>query len=145
MASPVGDEELAERSAEPMGSFLHDSCALMDHKVRKLVRRKGMAGYGMWWALCEVLARTHGHAVEVADDESWEVLADDLLCGVDECRSLVAELARVGLVSADELAGKGVRGVPCIVSRRMMRNAAAVGRKRVAGAKGGRPRKKAQE
>lgn len=129
---------LSEDSLKPMGWFSHDSNAASDVKCRKLLRRCGMAGYGRWWRLCEMLASNSGHSVSARTEEELEMLADDLM--FDDPTELVdflSCLCEIGLLSG---MGDGE-----FSSDRMMENAAKFGKKRAAGKMGGRPRKASQE
>ena len=71
-----GEIELA--AARPMAFFPHDADSARDMKCRKLIRREGMAGYGRWWRLCELMAATDGHALEIGTDEDMELYAEEL-------------------------------------------------------------------
>lgn len=131
----VSAEDVAMAGMEPMPWFSHDSSASRDRKVRRLIKREGVEGYGRWWLLCEALASTRGHRLDVSDEESMEILADELLCGVDELGEFLGQLSDVGLI----------RGLDegLVYSERMERNALTFGAKRAGGRLGGRPRKQA--
>ena len=125
-------------ASKPMDWFRHDSDAASDIKCRKLVRRCGMAGYGRWWRICELLAGSTGHAVSVRTEEEAEMLADDLaLDSTAELVDFLECLCEIGLLSG---MGDGE-----FTSARMSESALAVGKKRAAGKSGGRPRKRAPE
>ena len=132
----VTEQEAREAGARPLAYFSHDAGAASDLKCRRLVRRLGVEGYGRWWLLCELLASSDWHRVDVGDDEGMELLADSLMCTVDEAASFLATLAEVGLIDAGAL-GDGI-----VSSERMLRNAMTVGWQRAYGKTGGRPRKK---
>lgn len=115
-----------EASMEPLSYFPHDSDAARDPKCVRLIRRRGMAGYGRWMRLCELMAAQRGHHVPFATDEDVGIVADELMCGARAARELAAELADVGLLDAESL-GRGT-----LYSERMGRNALEVGSKRAA-------------
>lgn len=132
-----------EHLQKPMEFFPHDSDAHRDDALRRLVMEHGMAFYGRWWLLVELLTAKKGHAYDVGDETGWRLLSMDMsaLCpmGPGECREFVAELAGHGLLDA-EMLGEGK-----VVSARVCRNtsyASEIAARRAAGgAKGGRPRK----
>lgn len=108
----------SEEANEPMRWFPHDTDAFEDPKVRRLVRRFGYAGYGMWWRICELMGRAEGHGLDVSSDGAWEDLAYDMRVGVPECREFVSALVELGLVSRDSLEGFGA-----VRSERLQREA----------------------
>lgn len=129
-----GEIELA--AARPMAFFPHDANSARDIKCRKLIRREGMAGYGRWWRLCELLAASDGHVLEIGTDEDRELYAEELGCETaEEFMRFLVTLSDVGLI---RMPGDGT-----IYSERMLRNAEYFGEKRANGRLGGRPRKTA--
>ena len=75
--------DAASLALEPMRYFSHDSDAREDMKCRYLRSRYGMAGYGRWWVLCEMLAQQRGMlrsktypGVARAMAEQWGALAE---------------------------------------------------------------------
>lgn len=129
-----GEIELA--AARPMAFFPHDADSARDMKCRKLIRREGMAGYGRWWRLCELMAATDGHSLEIGTDEDMELYAEELGYGTAaELMAFLVTLSDVGLI---RMPGDGT-----VYSERMMRNAEYFGERRANGRLGGRPRKTA--
>ena len=127
-------DEIAAEASKPMDYFPHDSAAYSDVKIRKLVRRCGMEGYGRWWRLCEILAATKGHRLCLSCEEEVEMLADDLMFdGSAELVDFLSTLSSVGLIDGF---GDGE-----VWSARMLENSMKVGRMRAGGKMGGRPRK----
>lgn len=99
-----------EAMHSPVPHVMHDSCAHRDAGLRRLVRDGGMADYGRYWLLVELLTGLPAHQYEVADDVGWEMLAHDLsrmeFVGTDECKVFVERLAALDLIdreSFDEL------------------------------------------
>lgn len=123
-------DEVSELASKPLRYFPHDADASGDPKCKRLMRRFGVAGYGMWWLLCEALASEQGHGIPVETDNDAENLAAILDSGsADEAVEFARFLEAVGLVEISD-------GV--LRSRRMDENAEAFGRRRVAGRKGGK-------
>ena len=132
----ASQHEIDAKAARPMTYFSHDSNASHDIKCRRLIRREGMAGYGRWWRLCELLADTDGHRLSIDTSEDAELYAEELQYDtVDEFMAFLIVLKDVGLIN---MPGDGT-----IYSDRMMRNAEYFGKKRVAGSKGGRAARRA--
>lgn len=132
----VDVDKIAEDAQKPLDYFSHDADAASDVKCRKLIRRCGMAGYGRWWRVCEMLAAATGHALSVTCEEDVDMLADDLeFDSPEELVDFLHTLCELGLLSG---MGDGV-----FTSDRMTDNAMKVGAKRAAGRLGGRPRKDA--
>lgn len=127
----------------PKAWFPHDADAHRDPALRRIAKREGMAIVGWFWTLAELLHGCKGHAYDVSDDEGWDMLAADMstLAPVDaeEAKRIVAELARVGLLSAEEL-GDG-RVASMRVARNIAASADSAARKAAGGVLGGRPKK----
>lgn len=91
--------EIERAAARPMAYFSHDANSAHDIKCRKLIRREGMAGYGRWWRLCELLAATDSHTLEIGTDEDMELYAEELC--LDSAKALMqflVTLSDVGLI-----------------------------------------------
>lgn len=126
--------DIATEAARPMEWFKHDSDAYADIKCRRLLRRLGMAGYGRWWRLCEIMAATTGHRPSIETEEDAEIIAEDLqLNNVQELMDFLVTLTEVGLL---DMPGDGT-----VYSVRMLENAETFGINRANGRLGGRPRK----
>ena len=117
-------------AARPLESFLHDSNAHDDMKIKRVRFRLGKEGVCTFWLLCEALALTDGHILSYKNDEDILTLMDYLWCqSFEEVEKNLSCFADVGLINSDSLReGK-------IVSERLLENALIVGKKRAAGAK----------
>lgn len=117
-------------AARPLESFLHDSNAHDDMKIKRVRFRLGKEGVCTFWLLCEALAITDGHILSYKNDEDILTLMDYLWCqSFEEVEKNLSCFADVGLINSDSLReGK-------IVSERLLENALIVGKKRAAGAK----------
>lgn len=81
--------------------FPHDTDALRNRKIRKVIRTHGVTGYGIWFALLEKLYEIEGDFTVTADELWLEDLAEDLK--ITDYRTLIRvfdTLAEVGLISA---------------------------------------------
>lgn len=125
---PLYDSD--EMAARPLESFLHDSNAHDDMKIKRVRFRLGKEGVCTFWLLCEALALTDGHILSYKNDEDILTLMDYLWCqSFEEVEKNLSCFADVGLINSDSLReGK-------IVSERLLENALIVGKKRAAGAK----------
>jgi len=57
--------------------FSHDSNALHDPKIKAMIRDYGMAGYGIWWALIELMSQQTNYKLEKFP-KLFEGLAEEL-------------------------------------------------------------------
>lgn len=130
------EREIQRESARPMKYFSHDSNAASDIKCRRLLRRLGFEGYGRWWRLCELLAATDGHKLNIETEEDAEIIAEEL--HFDGCNDLIEYLSVLVDVGLIHMPGDG-----SVWSERMMNNAEYFGKLRANGKRGGRPRKDA--
>ena len=93
----------AMRSSVP--HVFHDSSAHRDASLRRLVRDGGMAAYGRYWLLVELLTSSPAHRYDVSDEFGWEMLAQDMSwlepMTVDECKAFVGQLYHYDLISRD--------------------------------------------
>lgn len=98
---------LEEALAEPIKFLKHDNMSHADEKLARLVAKHGMAWFGWYWLLAELLAGRTDHSYDVSDDYGWRRLAHDMSCmcemSTDECKAFVAELDAFGLLSHEHL------------------------------------------
>ena len=144
MATTKEDREAIERFARsPMAWFQHDSNAAGNMKLRKLIARHGLEGYGRWWLLCEFLASVTGHKVSLQTEEDMTILADALqfkggafndIVARDDCHKFVDALLELDLIQLNE-DGE-------IHCDHMDENARYFGRQRYNASKGGSSRRK---
>lgn len=117
-----------EYAARPIAYFSHDANAHADIKCKRLKRKLGMAGYGRWWQLCEVLAGIDGHHLPTATDDDWELIADFLeFPTTDEAKEFIDVLRGLQLIEPD---------MDFVWSKRMNKTAERVGKVRRGGARG---------
>lgn len=118
------DELREQAKSDPLDWFKHDNDAHKDQGLRLLIVSRGMAAYGLYWCLMEVLAAQENHLYDVSTEIGWQLLARDLSPGVEvmgagECMDFIRALAELGLVSRECLEVSGH-----VVSERICRNAA---------------------
>lgn len=96
-----------EALREPIKYLKHDARAHDDEALYRLANRHGMAYYGLYWLLAELLTGRKDHSYDVSDEAGWRRLAWDLSCmeliDVDDCKAFVAELAALDLISREQL------------------------------------------
>ena len=126
--------EIEAEAARPMAFFPHDTNASQDIKLELLLDEYGMAGYGRWWRLCELLGAADGHRIEIGNARVAKVVARNLMFeAVSDLMAFMVELADLGLI---DMPGDGY-----VSSKRMNRNAEYFGKKRAAGRKGGKTKR----
>ena len=118
------DEFREQAKNDPLDWFKHDNNAHMDESIRMLITEQGMAAYGLYWCLMELLAARKGHYYDVSTDIGWQFLAKDMSPGVevmsvDDCKSYIATLARYGKIDRECLEVSGH-----VICNRICRNAA---------------------
>ena len=129
------NQEIEAEAAKPMVWFQHDVNAAYDMKLELVIDEFGMAGYGRWWRLCELLAAETGHKVEVGDERKAKIMARKLSTNVGDLLKYLRFLSDIELIC---MPGDGF-----IWNERMINQARTTGEKRANGKRGGRPRKTA--
>ena len=98
---------LEEARRDPIKYAHHDARAHDDEALYRLVANHGMAYYGWYWLLVELLSGRKDHAYDVSDEFGWRRLARDMSCmcdiSVEDCQLFIMELASMGLVSREHL------------------------------------------
>ena len=83
----------------------HDVSAHEDDALCAMVEDKGMAYYGLYWLLVELLTSRKGHIYDISDQRGWKRLAYDLGCmspmTIPECKAFVKDLCEYGLISKE--------------------------------------------
>lgn len=72
--------------------FKHDSNARSDPKIRALINKYGVEGYGRFWIIIELLRESDGYKF---NDKSyvWQTLAEEFKCEAEEAKSFVEDLS----------------------------------------------------
>lgn len=85
-----------------MKYFQHDTSALSNRKIRKIVRTHGCTGYAIWWALLEELYSAEDSGFQIKADDLWlETLAEKLcLADYKALLRVIETMASVGLVNS---------------------------------------------
>lgn len=99
--------EFLERAmADPVKFIKHDARAHDDEALYRLANRHGMAMYGWYWLLVELLTGRRHHYYDVSDEAGWRRLARDMSCmcdmTTDECRSFIADLYGADLINREQ-------------------------------------------
>lgn len=93
--------------SEPMRYLKHESNAHDDDELYRMVHDNGMAYYGWYWLLVELLVGRRYHYYDVSDDAGWRRLAHDMSCmrdmSVDDCKTFVNELYNYDLINREQL------------------------------------------
>ena len=95
-----------EAESDPIRFIKHDTRAHDDEALYRLANRRGMALYGWYWLLVELLTGRKHHYYDVSDDAGWRRLARDMSCicdmGTDECKEFIAELYNASLINREQ-------------------------------------------
>jgi len=70
--------------------FQHDSNARNDPKVKALINKYGLEGYGRFWVLIEMMRESSCYKLE-DEDYIWEAIAEQMKIGVQEAKSYVED------------------------------------------------------
>lgn len=79
--------------------FSHDSNATRDPKIIKLLSKYKWSGYGMFWAIVEMLYEQNG---KIHFEDNIDVFAYSLNLSPDETKDLITFLINIELLSIDE-------------------------------------------
>lgn len=81
--------------------FSHDYDPLSDSGLRRLVRKHGAVGYGVYWRIVEYLHRNADHMIKF-DSGIVDDISDDLLISKEQVDSVIADCINgCGLLDAD--------------------------------------------
>jgi hypothetical protein len=70
--------------------FKHDGNARNDPKIKALIKKHGMSGYGRFWVIIEMFRETNGYKLE--DEEYiWDALAEQMQCTSKEVKDFVKD------------------------------------------------------
>jgi len=70
--------------------FSHDSNARTDPKILALISDYGMAGYGMWWVLVEILREQNGYKIKHGKC-TWKAIAMQMQSTADEVQKFITD------------------------------------------------------
>lgn len=70
--------------------FTHDANAFSDPKIQAMVKKYGVAGYGMFWIIIERLRNESGY--KLLDREyNWDALAMQMQCTSNDVKNFVSD------------------------------------------------------
>lgn len=75
--------------------FSHDSTFTFNPNVAGLLCAYGMAGYGRWWRLMEILRNEDDYRYKISEPFSYKVLAGFLMCKVDKAEAFIVDCINV--------------------------------------------------
>ncbi|WP_276135062.1 Lin1244/Lin1753 domain-containing protein [Polluticoccus soli] len=83
--------------------FSHDSNASLDPKIIALTATHGIAGYGRWWRLVEILRAEERYRYNITTPFAYSVLAKELMCSTEEAKQFVQDcIQQYQLLQTDE-------------------------------------------
>jgi hypothetical protein len=105
-AQDAYNEFLEEAQRDPIKFIKHDNRAHDDDALYRLVNKRGMAYYGWYWLLVELLAGRKGHYYDVSSELGWRRLARDMSClcdiSIEDCKFLIKDLYDYGLIVREQ-------------------------------------------
>lgn len=73
--------------------FRHDSNARNDPKIKALISKYGVEGYGRFWIVIEMLREAAHYKLE--DKEYvWDALAEQMKCPIKEARNFIQDCVK---------------------------------------------------
>lgn len=73
--------------------FKHDSNARNDPKIKALINKYGIEGYGRFWIVIEMLRESSNYKLE--DEEYiWDALAEQMKCSVAEVKDFIDDCSK---------------------------------------------------
>ena len=70
--------------------FTHDATAANDPKIRAMIKKYGVAGYGMFWLILEMMRTQSKYKID--DKEyNWSALAEQMQCTCKEVKAFVKD------------------------------------------------------
>lgn len=100
------DRFYEEAESDPIRFIKHDTRAHDDEALYRLANRQGMATYGWYWLLVELLTGRKHHYYDVSDDAGWRRLSRDMSCicdmSVEECQKFIADLYNADLINREQ-------------------------------------------
>lgn len=97
---------LEDAQREPIKFIKHDNRAHDDDALYLLVNEHGMAYYGWYWLLVELLAGRKHHYYNVSSEVGWRRLSRDMSCmcdmSVEECKAFIADLYDADLIMREQ-------------------------------------------
>lgn len=100
------DRFLEEEQDKPVKYIKHDSWAHDDDALYQLVNERGMAYYGWYWLLVELLAGRKGHYYNVSNEVGWRRLCRDMSCmcdiDIEDCKQFITDLYEADLIIREQ-------------------------------------------
>jgi hypothetical protein len=76
--------------------FTHDDNARHDPKIKALIKKYNIEGYGRFWVIIEIMRSTKGHKL-IDKPYVLEALAEELKCSLDEIKKFLDDCVRFEL------------------------------------------------
>ncbi len=82
---------------DPHNYFKHDSNAHDDIKIKAIIKKYGLEGYGRYWYLVEILREQEAYKIELSE-ENYESLAEGMKCETNQAKDYINYLIKVKLL-----------------------------------------------
>jgi hypothetical protein len=76
--------------ASNVGYFTHDHNARQDPKIRALIKKYKIEGYGRYWIIIEIMRETSGYKI-IQKKYVYEALAEQMLCTANEVKEFIKD------------------------------------------------------
>ena len=70
--------------------FTHDHNARHDPKIKALIKKYGIEGYGRFWMMVEIMRETNGHKI-IQKKYVLESLAEEMKCTIEEINKFIKD------------------------------------------------------
>lgn len=70
--------------------FKHDSNARNDPKIRALIQKYGLEGYGRFWIIIEILRESSKYKIET-EEYMWYALAEQMHCTIENAQLFIKD------------------------------------------------------
>ena len=87
--------------ASNVGYFTHDHNARHDAKIKALIKKYGIEGYGRFWMLVEIMRETNGYKIS-QKKYVLESLAEEMKCSVEEMTQFIKDCVEFELFVQDD-------------------------------------------
>jgi len=76
--------------------FTHDDNARNDPKIKALMKKYGVEGYGRFWIIVETMRATKGHKINIKE-YILESLAEEMKCTIEEIKKFLDDCVKFDL------------------------------------------------
>lgn len=105
-AQEAYDEFFERALSDPVKFIKHDTRSHDDEALYRFANAHGMAYYGWYWLLVELLTGRKHHYYDVSDEAGWRRLSRDMSCicdmSTEECKGFIEDLYNADLINREQ-------------------------------------------